>query len=106
MRSDLERFFNPRAIAIIGASQDLNTISGQPLRFLKGHGYEGKLYPVNPRYEEVAGLRSLLLASGLPVDPPADMAPGVFLELMARDKKVVNGRLRLVTRAVKRRITG
>jgi acyl-CoA synthetase (NDP forming) len=57
MRSDLERFFNPRAIAIIGASQDLNTISGQPLRFLKGHGYEGKLYPVNPRYEEVAGLR-------------------------------------------------
>jgi 3-dehydroquinate synthase len=46
--------------------------------------------------EEVAGLRSLLLASGLPVVPPADMAPGVFLELMARDKKVVNGRLRLV----------
>jgi 3-dehydroquinate synthase len=46
--------------------------------------------------EEVAGLRSLLLASGLPVAPPADMAPGVFLELMARDKKVVNGRLRLV----------
>jgi 3-dehydroquinate synthase len=46
--------------------------------------------------DEVAGLRALLLASGLPVDPPADMAPGVFLELMARDKKVVNGRLRLV----------
>ena len=56
MRSDLERFFNPRAIAIIGASQDLSTISGQPLRFLRSHGYEGKLYPVNPRYEEVAGL--------------------------------------------------
>ncbi len=46
--------------------------------------------------DEVAGLRALLLASGLPVDPPADMAPGAFLELMARDKKVVNGRLRLV----------
>jgi 3-dehydroquinate synthase len=45
---------------------------------------------------EVAGLRALLLASGLPVEPPADMAPGTFLELMARDKKVVNGRLRLV----------
>ena len=28
MRSDLERFFNPRAIAIIGASQDFGTISG------------------------------------------------------------------------------
>ena len=31
MRTDLERFFNPRAIAIIGASQELTTISGQPL---------------------------------------------------------------------------
>jgi acyl-CoA synthetase (NDP forming) len=57
MRTDLERFFNPRAIAIIGASQDLNTISGQPLKFLKSHGYAGALYPVNPRYPEVAGVR-------------------------------------------------
>ena len=55
MRTDLERFFNPRAIAIIGASQDLNTISGQPLKFLKSHGYKGRLYPVNPRYPEVLG---------------------------------------------------
>jgi len=69
MRSDLERFFNPRAIAIIGASQDLNTISGQPLRFLKGHGYEGKLYPVNPRYEEVAGLRCYPALADVPDIP-------------------------------------
>ncbi|HEX9684590.1 MAG TPA: acetate--CoA ligase family protein, partial [Burkholderiales bacterium] len=56
MRTDLERFFNPRAIAIIGASQDLATISGQPLKFLRSHGYQGRLYPVNPRYPEVAGV--------------------------------------------------
>src|SRR5512135_1951354 len=55
MRTDLERFFNPRAIAIIGASQDLNTISGQPLKLLASHGYRGRLYPVNPRYREIAG---------------------------------------------------
>jgi len=69
MRSDLERFFNPRAIAIIGASQDLNTISGQPLRFLKGHGYEGKIYPVNPRYEDVAGLRCYPALTDVPEIP-------------------------------------
>ncbi|HEX6065404.1 MAG TPA: CoA-binding protein, partial [Longimicrobiales bacterium] len=57
MRTDLERFFNPRAIAIVGASRDLDTISGQPLKFLKSHGYPGALYPVNPRYEEVAGVK-------------------------------------------------
>jgi 3-dehydroquinate synthase len=45
---------------------------------------------------EVAGLRTLLLVSGLPVETPANMTPDAFLELMARDKKVVNGRLRLV----------
>ena len=50
MRNDLERFFSPRSIAIIGASQDFITISGQPLKHLQSHGYKGKLYPVNPRY--------------------------------------------------------
>ena len=69
MRTDLERFFNPRAVAVIGASQDLNTISGQPLRFLKAHGYEGNLYPVNPRYEEVAGLRCYPSLAEVPETP-------------------------------------
>jgi 3-dehydroquinate synthase len=45
---------------------------------------------------EVTALRELLLAAGLPVQPPADMSPETFIELMGRDKKVVDGRLRLV----------
>lgn len=69
MRTDLERFFNPRAIAIIGASQDLNTISGQPLKFLKSHGYGGALYPVNPRYPEVAGVQCYPTLAAVPETP-------------------------------------
>lgn len=69
MRSDLERFFNPRAIAIIGASRDLDTISGQPLRFLKSHGYRGALYPVNPRYQEVAGVKCYASVADVPETP-------------------------------------
>jgi len=69
MRTDLERFFNPRAIAIIGASQDLNTISGQPLKFLKSHGYKGTLYPVNPRYQEVAGVKCYPTLAQVPEVP-------------------------------------
>ncbi|WP_439886526.1 3-dehydroquinate synthase [Pseudomonas sp. MBLB4123] len=38
----------------------------------------------------------LFQAAGLPVVPPADMAPDDFLEHMAIDKKVLDGRLRLV----------
>ncbi|MGQ9825870.1 MAG: acetate--CoA ligase family protein [Desulfotomaculales bacterium] len=52
---DLELFFKPRSIAIIGASADLATISGKPLRYLTEHGYRGKIYPVNPKYKEIAG---------------------------------------------------
>ena len=40
--------------------------------------------------------RTLLLAAGLPVTPPADMRPETFLEYMQRDKKVIDGQLRLV----------
>jgi len=69
MRTDLERFFNPGAIAIIGASQDLNTISGQPLKFLKSHGYKGRLYPVNPRYQEVAGVKCYPALADVPEIP-------------------------------------
>jgi acyl-CoA synthetase (NDP forming) len=69
MRTDLERFFNPRAIAIIGASQDLNTISGQPLKFLRNHGYQGRLYPINPRYQDVAGVKCFPTIAEVPEVP-------------------------------------
>lgn len=45
---------------------------------------------------EVTELRELLLAIHLPVTAPGNMTSGQFLELMGRDKKVVDGRLRLV----------
>lgn len=45
---------------------------------------------------DVQGLRELIQAAGLPAQPPADMTAAAFLKLMARDKKVVDGRLRLV----------
>jgi acyl-CoA synthetase (NDP forming) len=69
MRTDLERFFNPRSIAIIGASQDFITISGQPLKHLQSHGYQGKLYPVNPRYQEVAGVKCHSSLAEVPETP-------------------------------------
>jgi acyl-CoA synthetase (NDP forming) len=69
MRTDLERFFNPGSIAIIGASQDFMTISGQPLKHLQSHHYQGRLYPVNPRYQEVAGVKCYPALAALPETP-------------------------------------
>ena len=45
---------------------------------------------------EVTALRQLLRSMALPTAPPPELAAGKFLELMARDKKVVDGQLRLV----------
>jgi len=46
--------------------------------------------------EEVAGFRQLLQTVQLPVAPPADMTADQFLDLMGRDKKVLDGTLRLI----------
>ena len=55
-KTDLKRFFNPRSIAIIGASTDIRTINGKPLHYLQRHGFQGRLFPVNPKYSEITGL--------------------------------------------------
>ena len=68
-RGDLERFFSPQSVAIIGASQDLITISGQPLSHLVSHGYTGKLYPVNPRYTEILGHQCYASLADVPQTP-------------------------------------
>ena len=52
----LDLLFNPRSIAIVGASDDLNRIGGLPIKFLRRHNYPGKIFPVNPKYREIAGL--------------------------------------------------
>jgi len=53
----LGRLFSPSNVAIAGAS--LNPVSGgyQFTRFLIDHGYQGKLYPVNPTLNEIFGLK-------------------------------------------------
>jgi len=54
--ADLEFFFNPRSIAVIGASANLGKLGGRPIAALLKKGFAGAVYPVNPRYGEIAGL--------------------------------------------------
>ncbi len=71
-RTDFTRFFEPRGIAVIGASQDLTRIGGQPLRLLTEYGYQGKVYPVNPKYPEIHGMTCYPNAVAVP--KPCDLA--------------------------------
>ena len=53
----LESFFWPRSIAILGASPDTKRIRGILLHHLRGTGWDGRIVPVNPSYQEIDGLR-------------------------------------------------
>lgn len=55
--SNLDALFNPASIAIIGASPDSKKIGGRPLSYLQNYGYKGQIYPINPKYEEINGLK-------------------------------------------------
>ncbi len=56
--SDLDGFFEPRAVAVIGASSRPGKIGHESLRSLIMTGYSGKIYPVNPKAEEILNLRA------------------------------------------------
>src|SRR5262245_31706347 len=44
----LKLFFNPRAVAVIGASRERGTIGGEVFHNLLSYGFKGPVYPVNP----------------------------------------------------------
>ena len=69
MRRDFERLFNPRSIAIIGASTEVGSVSGQPLNLLIKRGYPGALYPINPKYAELLGRPCYPSIEALPEAP-------------------------------------
>lgn len=49
----LKLFFNPRAVAVIGASRERGTIGGEIFHNLLSFGFQGPVYPVNPAAEVV-----------------------------------------------------
>ncbi|MDQ1335287.1 MAG: CoA-binding protein [Thermodesulfobacteriota bacterium] len=64
----LNLLFNPKSIAIVGASNDLSRIGGLSIQFLQQHGYPGRIFPVNSKYREVFCLRCFPTLSSIP-DP-------------------------------------
>lgn len=65
----LDRLFGPASIAVVGASSSAASISGQPLLHLRGSGYKGRIYPVNPARAEVHGMKCYPSIEALPETP-------------------------------------
>ncbi|MEA2887619.1 MAG: hypothetical protein QOD11_1979 [Bradyrhizobium sp.] len=66
----LDSFFSPSSIALIGASRDLDKIPGRLLSMLRKNNYPGMIYPVNPNYGELDGLKCYpsIADVGQPID--------------------------------------
>ena len=70
MPHPLDSFFAPKAIALIGASRDKEKIPGRLLSMLRKNEYPGAIYPINPNYGDIDGLKCYraIAEIGAPVD--------------------------------------
>ncbi|MGY1917033.1 acetate--CoA ligase family protein [Blastococcus sp. SYSU DS0973] len=72
-----QAFMQPRSVALIGASDDGQKTGGRTLRYLDKYGYEGEVYPINPRRTTVQDKQAYpdLAAVGRPVDLAVILTP-------------------------------
>jgi acetyltransferase len=88
---NLEHFFRPQSVAVIGASEKPRSVGATVLRNLLEGGFAGPIMPVNPKHDVLAGIKvyptvaSLPAAPGLAIicTPPATI-PELIGELGAR----------------------
>lgn len=88
----LDRIFEARSVALVGVSANPRKLNGAPLPILKVSGFAGEIWPVNPKYTGIDGLRCYPDVASLPGSPdvalvlaPAREVPDVLAALAARD---------------------
>lgn len=85
---NLVHAFRPRSVAVIGASDRADSVGRAVMRNIIERGFPGRVFPVNPKYSEVAGLACVATVGALPEAPdlavivtPAATVPGLIGEL-------------------------
>lgn len=84
------RLLQPRSVAVIGASGDPSKTAGRPIAYLRKHGFDGRIYPVNPKLECIDDLACHRDVASLPEVPDvaivllgAERAHGAVRDLAA-----------------------
>jgi acetyltransferase len=87
LRSALDRFFAPRSVALVGATEGSSRFGGRCLGRMIEFGYAGTIFPINPRFQELRGLTCYASLADLPQVPdhvgvvvPAEAVLGVLNE--------------------------
>ena len=88
---NLEFLFRPRTVALIGASDREGSVGSKVMRNLLDAGFEGVIWPVNPKHSVVAGLSVYGTVANLPAAPdlavictPPATVPTLIAELGRR----------------------
>lgn len=63
----LQKFFNPAAVAVVGASQEKTKLGRQILDNLRAGGFRGQIYPLNLKKKKIAGLKAYASLAELPI---------------------------------------
>lgn len=79
--SSMKRIFSPEAIAIIGASSDPAKLGYSTVKNIIDGGYKGKIYPINPKADEIMGLQCYKDINDVPgtVDVAIIIIPAKFV---------------------------
>ena len=92
--SPLDAFFKPKSVAIVGASSDPKKPGYTALKNLVSMGYQGKVFPINPREDSILGFRCYKSVLDIP-EPveacvllvSADLTMQVANELVQRKRR-------------------
>jgi len=72
MSNTLKYFFEPRSVAIIGASKTPGKAGNEILKNIVANGFAGKVFPINPSEEDIMGFRTFRSVKDIP--EPVDLA--------------------------------
>ncbi|WP_198118822.1 bifunctional acetate--CoA ligase family protein/GNAT family N-acetyltransferase [Massilia rhizosphaerae] len=85
---NLHHFVAPQSVAVVGASARVGSVGATVLANVVGAGFRGPVWPVNPKYRELAGLPAWRDVADLPHAPelavictPAATVPGIVATL-------------------------
>jgi acetate---CoA ligase (ADP-forming) len=91
-----EKLFNPKSVAIIGASQKALSIGNVITKNLLKYGFKGAIYPINPKPDDILGLKTYSSIMNIPgeidlahISIPAKFTPAAIEECGKKGVKFV-----------------
>jgi acyl-CoA synthetase (NDP forming) len=92
----MKELLNPKSVAIVGASSNPEKVGATILLNLLRNGFSGKIFPVNPKYEELFSLKCYKSIKSIKqnidvvvIATPADTVPGIIKEAKNKCKYAI-----------------